>query len=82
MSESDKRVFQQYIEELSGNIGKNMTNIQLIAKELQSVTDRLAELEMKTEETASQLDATKGYQNKTLDELEVQIRKLSDDCFS
>jgi uncharacterized coiled-coil protein SlyX len=53
MSDTDKRVFQTYIEELSGNIGKNRTNIQLIAKELQSVTDRVAEVELKNQEVSS-----------------------------
>ena len=53
MSDNDKRVFQTYIEELSGNIGKNRTNIQLIAKELQSVTDRVAEVELKNQEVSS-----------------------------
>jgi flagellar biosynthesis chaperone FliJ len=39
ISDADKRVFQQYIDELNGNIAKNRSNIQLLAKELQKTSE-------------------------------------------
>jgi len=34
MSDGDKRIFQQLIDDLNANIAKNRSNIQLLAKEM------------------------------------------------
>lgn len=43
MSDADKRVFQQLIDDLNSNIAKNRSNIQLLAKELQKATENQME---------------------------------------
>ena len=43
MSENDKHILQQTVDELNQNINKNRNNIQLLAKEMEKTNEKLDE---------------------------------------
>jgi flagellar biosynthesis chaperone FliJ len=70
MSDGDKRVFQQLIDDLNSNIAKNRSNIQLLAKEMQKTAENMLETEQRCAEISNQAELNKTMTDKSMVELE------------